>query len=812
MNPKITVIPYPRTQHQHKELSPSRRFCVKLWQNLRKLLQILLQRDGWLLNLVAFLLGRVSILGEISPFGLAFFAAVVSVNRERAVGVAIWTLAGFFSAKPILGGLAAVGASVLFFRFMRGGRVRPDKKLIAYPILMFVCVLIARIVTATIFNQTLYGYLLALFDAAITLVLTLIFLYGAPMVTNRDIGRTLSSEEMMSIVVMLASVVAGVPHLLIHGVAVDNIFGRLIIMILAFIGGGGMGATVGVAVGVVSSLSEASVFAGIGFYAFSGLLSGLFRNLGKWGIGLGFIAGNLILTLYIGQSTEIMYSLAETITAAVLLLLLPKKWINAIRQMVPATGVDMEYTDSRLREISRHKLLSFANVFSEMAATFGQYDTKVQQLTQGDVSVHVIGGLGDKLCTACNKRPYCWERDFDQTYRNLSEVLTAVEAGQSLTMQNLPAYLKNNCTRPQELVSGINLLLERQQAYSYWQRKIRETRDMVMEQMRALALILDNFAQEINKEQYVNNEEFAQIIQEKSEELGYNIGEIKVTGDGEGPLQIDIYKQACRGNQECVNNMVPLLNNLLQKRFVLRRECARDTRSGRCRLRLTTQERFYLLSGVATAAKDPSGVLGDSHAIIPLQRGKIAVMLSDGMGIGSKAAQQSATTIHLLQQLMAVGFDLTIAVKTVNSLLLLHTPEETFATVDLAVIDLHNGEADFLKIGSAPSFIKRVHEVSAVRSASLPIGIINHLEIETTKRQLAAGDLIIMVTDGILDVEKNNVEKEEWVMKMLRRIASENPREIADTIIRQAKNLTRGEIIDDMTVLVLRLEERLLLH
>jgi stage II sporulation protein E len=385
------------------------------------------------------------------------------------------------------------------------------------------------------------------------------------------------------------------------------------------------------------------------------------------------------------------------------------------------------------------------------------------------------------------------------------------EVAGGISLGKLPANIKANCIHQSELVSTINLLLERQQAYSYWQRKVQDTRGMVMEQLRGLAGILENFAREMKKDPYYNDH-IAQNIRTKAEELGYPLDEVQVIGDTAGSLQIDICKQPCRGNKECVHSLVPLVGNLLQEKFSLQSECAREGRKNRCYLKLATQERYLLTSGVATAAKDPSGVSGDTYSILPLGQGKVAVLLSDGMGIGSDAAHQSTTTVRLLQQLMATGFDLEVAVKTVNSMLLLHTPEETFATVDLVVFDLYTAEAEFLKIGSSPSFIKRVREVSTVRSTSLPIGIINHIEIESSRRQLAAGDIIVMVTDGILDAEKKAVEKEEWVAKALRRNGSENPKEIADSLLRQAKEISGKEIGDDMTVLVLRMDERLPFH
>jgi stage II sporulation protein E len=810
MNPRTTVIPYPRMQYQQVQASRPQRMSGML-HTICKLLRVLFHNEGWLVNIVALLLGRVSILGEISPFGLAFFAAVTSVNREKAVGVAIWTIVGLFTTQPGWGGLAAVFAIVLFFRLLRGERVRPEKKLIAYPVLMFGCALAARLIMTTITNPTMYGYVLALFDATITLVLTLVFVYGAPMVTRKEMGRTLSSEEMVSVVGMLAAVVAGIPHVVVAEISIANVVGRLMIMIFAFIGGGSMGAAIGVAVGIVSSLSEASVFAGIGFYAFAGLLAGLFRPFGKLGVGVGFVIGNLILTLYMGQASEIIYSLAESMIAMVGLLVIPKKQIFIIKQMIPIAGFDTEYTDAKLRELSLQKLQSFALVFGELSTAFGQTSTTAKSQQQEDLVTQMLGTVGEKVCTGCSQQHYCWERDFYRTYRSLADVLVLAEVAGGISQGKLPANIKANCSRQQELVTTINLLLERQQAYSYWQRKVWETRCMITEQMRGMSSILENFSREMKKDPYYN-EEVAQIIREKADELSYPLDEVQVIGDYASSLQIEICKSPCGGSQECVNSIVPLLGNLLQEKFSLRTECARDGKRSRCYLKLTTEERFHIVSGIATAAKDVSGVSGDTYSILPLRQGKVAIMLSDGMGIGSDAAHQSSTTINLLQKLLTTGFDLEVAVKTVNSMLLLHTPEETFATVDLVVLDLYTAQAEFLKIGSSPAFIKRVREVSIVRSTSLPIGILNHIEIESTSRQLVAGDIIVMVTDGILDAEKKILDKEEWVAKALRRIGSENPREIADSILRQAKNYTGGEIDDDMTVLAFRLDEKLILH
>lgn len=38
-----------------------------------------------------------------------------------------------------------------------------------------------------------------------------------------------------------------------------------------------------------------------------------------------------------------------------------------------------------------------------------------------------------------------------------------------------------------------------------------------------------------------------------------------------------------------------------------------------------------------------------------------------------------------------------------------------------------------------------------IRSATLPIGVLQDIEIDTETRKLESGDYVIMVTDGVMD-------------------------------------------------------------
>ena len=113
-------------------------------------------------------------------------------------------------------------------------------------------------------------------------------------------------------------------------------------------------------------------------------------------------------------------------------------------------------------------------------------------------------------------------------------------------------------------------------------------------------------------------------------------------------------------------------------------------------------------------------VSGDSQVTFDLASSKVAILLSDGMGVGSRAQQESSVAIRLLEQMIRAGYSLQVAVSLVNRALILRNCDEMFVTIDLVVVDLYTGQLEFVKIGSAPSFIKRGREIEVIQNNSLP--------------------------------------------------------------------------------------------
>ncbi len=205
--------------------------------------------------------------------------------------------------------------------------------------------------------------------------------------------------------------------------------------------------------------------------------------------------------------------------------------------------------------------------------------------------------------------------------------------------------------------------------------------------------------------------------------------------------------------------------------------------------------------GIAKAKKQDSMISGDSSTVIKLKDGKILVAISDGMGSGDVAAKNSKKVVLNLEKLLNTGFEEDRAIKLINSYMLVGKNSDNFATIDAMIFDPLVGLTEFIKIGACPTYIRtRDGQFMMVESNSLPAGILGDIEIEAKTKLLKRGDLIVMVTDGIIDAMQEN--QTETMKKLLMTVKNINAQRLADIILQETIDSNFGIAKDDMTVIV----------
>jgi stage II sporulation protein E len=216
---------------------------------------------------------------------------------------------------------------------------------------------------------------------------------------------------------------------------------------------------------------------------------------------------------------------------------------------------------------------------------------------------------------------------------------------------------------------------------------------------------------------------------------------------------------------------------------------------------------FEVVYHMERCVGDYQQISGDSFSFLQKEDGQFLASLSDGMGTGLNAYQESEKVVDLLEQFLEAGFSKETAVKMINSAMVLRSDGKTFSTIDISSIDLYSGVCEFLKIGAATSFIRRGSWVETITSTSLPAGIFQQTDFEKTCRKLYDGDMVVMVTDGVLDVLPS--EHQEKMMKdIILEHDTNNPKELADYILSRVRQYKNGRFCDDMTVLVIGIWKR----
>lgn len=125
------------------------------------------------------------------------------------------------------------------------------------------------------------------------------------------------------------------------------------------------------------------------------------------------------------------------------------------------------------------------------------------------------------------------------------------------------------------------------------------------------------------------------------------------------------------------------------------------------------------------------------------------VLLCDGMGTGSGAAQDGQSAADLLKQMLCAGFPPEHALRSVNSILAL-TGRAGAVTVDLAEIRLDSGRAALYKWGAAPSWLLGKDGVKKLGTADPPPGLwVTETRESVVRLSLCRGEMLILVSDGL---------------------------------------------------------------
>jgi len=766
-------------------------------------------KKGYLLVLIGFLLGRALILAKLTPFCLPFFASVYLIKRDRAPLALIGLIVG--AATISIGNAAFTFAvTVLFLTIYRISEKWLTNEVRSLPFFVAIILGLGKLIESFILSRqlTLYDLMMAGVQSSLAFILTLIFLQSIPLLTLNKRRQLLKTEEIVCLIIMLASILSGTIGWKVYDMSIEHIMSRYLVLVFSFIAGATVGSTVGVVTGLIFSLASVSSFYHMSLLAFSGVLGGLLKEGKKIGVSIGLFIATLLIGMYGEGEGSILQTVLETLSAIFLFLLTPQVFTSKLAKYIPGTPehtAEQQKYMRKMRDVTAQRVSQFSGVFHALSKSFSQMEVMQEEEENDREMDYFMSNVTERTCQTCFKKEQCWAKNFNTTYAAMEEIIHEMDQNDGNVSPRLAREWDKLCSRPKKVYETIGQQLTFYQANLKLKKQVRESRKLVAEQLLGVSEVMDNFAKEIQRERENHHKQEEQIM-EAIQDFGIQIEQVEIYSLEQGNVDIEMTVPFGNGHGECEKLIAPMLSDILGETIIVNKEEYGTLPEELCNVNFRSSKAYTVDTGVAHAAKDGGLVSGDSYSTIELGLGKFAIAISDGMGNGERAHYESKETLQLLQKILQSGIEEKVAIKSVNSILSLRTTDEIFSTLDLAMIDLKNASAKFLKIGSTPSFIKRGNKVIKIQASNLPMGILQEFEVDVVSEQLKAGDLLIMMSDGVFEGPKHVENYDLWMKRKVQELETDDPQEVADLIMEEVIRSRSGLIDDDMTVTVAKIK------
>lgn len=721
---------------------------------------------------------------------MIFFGLADCYTLSSPFGLCILFAAMHITGKPVKGSIA--GVVMLFFMRMAWGLPTEGMKTVVY--------ILAALFAPRFMKKRKQVYILLLVllcivhlpgggkDAenlfrkcgSIALGMSIMpaLLRGVELMHKKTKDRT--EDDAFCLCVPAMIVLCGAVHIRLFVVNIGLVLAGLMVVSVGWMGGGLLGAVAGMGAGFAVMLGGQHAMYMV-FLPMAGFLCGCFRERKRL-ITAGVYGCTSLALIYITLQQlpeEMIINIAVT---CVLFILMPsgkmKRWKKEMGLFHWMKARENAFLRFRMQQWVQH-IRKLSEVLPVVEIPVADMEEESEMLTE-------------QLCDQCDRLPICWHEQYDKTRQGVYEILSCPDI--SLQAINRHFDQCERLVRIPGILEGI-----------YRNRKQVRSRNQAAAYDRAMMethlLSLSQSAQLISLEgMRVDDEEseWRQRVEEGLEKMHFS-GSLTFIKKVDGHLMAGIQSDLLVIQPSVARRIAVQTGRYLGTNMEI-------VEQGAYQLILEETPLFDLITGQATisaAVKDKGEMLanGDAVMVRPLSGGRFLFALSDGMGHGIKARNESRRTLEMLSVCLQAGYTSEQTMKVVNGAMLSATGGEAFATLDMAVVDLWTGETEMNKLGACSSFIIQGQKINRLSGEALPLGILEHILPAEKNILLEENDRVLMMSDGVADM----FETDDDVIHMIQKYSNEPPQTMAESILQEALERQYLSPADDMTVLCVQM-------
>lgn len=755
-----------------------------------------------LMMFMGLMLGRVQFgVGEgliIAPFGIAYLLSIISRKEDKyywleSIGIFLGYITLYSNKDFII--YIALSSFVLSYKFIS----TKLHKVIRVKGLFIILAIIFCALGVLLGDKTLEVKVVTSLIKSISIIpVFYVINYGMHCIDEVNSNYLFSTEELISMAILLCLVIAGVGGFSIFGVQIRNIIALLSIITIAYAGGTNIGAILGITMGLIIGVSNNDILVSTTLYGACGLIVGVFKETGKIISVLAYLVACFMVMMYSG-GVDVQGTI-EVGAAAILMICMPVKLIsNLLMEInneekrkvlgdIQIEGVKSEFID-RLEDLK--------GVFTAMSVSLNNLSENDKLHLRGKGTA-LVGTLADRVCTNCELNKKCWERELHSTFSDFGQLMLSWEEKKPY----IPQELSTKCVKKNTLLKTSEELFNTYTINEALKTRLAEGRNLIANQINNMSLSIGEALRDFEKD-VTSCLEVDKLIRKNLSRNRIAYKGVYSYTDRDGRLKIKVRLDNCDGSSYCIKNILPVISDVMRVPLCLSDDgCKINPTTNECLIQIEETPKYHVSSYVSFTPKDGEKYSGDSFSFGKNKNGKYLTSISDGMGSGPEAGLESGVTIDLVEKFIESGFGETATLNVVNSIMAMKFNEdEKFTTLDMNSIDLYTGDISFLKVGGVVSFIKSGKNVEVIDDCALPFGILESIEVKPVRRKLKHGDIVVTISDGILDADKSNIGDYSWLSEFLRRSLG-NPEVLSREILEMAKRISGGKIFDDMTVVV----------
>lgn len=682
---------------------------------------------------------------------------------------------------------------------------------------IFFASLIVNVIKVFIKQFLIYDLLVAITVSMVVYIFYKIFVNALGLITNYNEKMAFSIEEVLASSLLASIALCALQDIQILGFSIRNVLSIFIVLVLGWkngiLVGTTAGATIGVTLGIIAN-SEPMVVAS---YAISGMIAGILNRFGKIGVICGFVLGNVVLSYVSNGLISNLIVFKEILIAGVALLAVPRNINLKIENIIGENkflpiGVNRglnksKETVSKLNNVSK-MVNEMADTYKDVAATVvDEQDIKeknkqtfiaellnnIENMKENilyDSIENVEGEIVDEIFNKLLEKQFIKEKDLIKILAKNNNYVVGFGEDEEKVDRDI-----------EKMTQAINSAYRIGKMNFVWSARLKEEKQNFESQLKGVSKAISNIAKNLDEENYAQElfddkkEQIALILKQKE----ILLQEISITKKDGGRFNVELYIEQNERN-DIKDIILNILNKVLEEKMCVIEE--KSVKKENCTKYVFMSDDKYILDiGHSIAIKDNMPVSGDSILNTKLKDGKYLIAISDGMGSGPEARKSSQIVTSMLKRLLNSGFERNTSISLINSSLL-NVSDEVFATLDIAIIDLYKGTIEFIKNGACPTYIKNSKRTQVIKSRTLPTGVVKEVSADVFDKDIEENDLIVMVSDGILDSNIEYKNKELWVKYLIEDINILNPQKVADIILNESIDNNFGKVKDDMSVIV----------